>query len=230
MRNPASFRRTTAAVGLVTTALLSTVSIVLAPPFPGSPERLLAEIDAAGASATISAFTFTLAQLPFIAAVLGVGHLLRDRAPVLSSVGTTIAVIGAFGHSVFGGVSMVRVTMAADEANRSVHAQTLTQAESSPLAAFMAMGLLGTVVGILLLAIGLWRAGVAPRWAGPLLVAFLVVEFVGTAFSQWASLVSAVLYLVAFTGLAVTVWRTPAAAWTTPPPYSGSIEPEAALR
>lgn len=152
---------------------------------------------------------FTLAQLPFIAAVLGIGHLLRDRAPLVSNLGTTLAVIGAFGHSVYGGITMVQVTMAADEANRPVHAETLTQVESGPAVAFMAMGLLGTVLGILLLAIGLWRAHVAPRWAGPVLGAFLVIEFAGSAISDWASLVSVVLYVAAFTGLAVTIWRGP---------------------
>jgi len=215
MKNPATFRRSSAAIGLVATAVLAAVSTVLAPPFPGDFEELLAEIEAAGSSAAISAMAFTLAQLPFIAGVLGIGHLIRDRSPVLSNLGTALAVIGAFGHSVFGGLSMVQLAMASDEANRSVHAETLTQVESGPMVAFMAMGLIGTVLGILLLAIGLWRARVAPRWVAPVLGAFLVVEFAGSAISDWSSQVSVVLYFVAFTALAVTIWRSPEETWAT---------------
>jgi len=214
MRNPATFRRSVAGLGLVATAVLMVVSTVLAPPFPGNFEELLAEIDAAGSSATISATAFTLAQLPFIAGVLGIGHLLRERSPVLSNLGTTVAVIGAFGHSVFGGLSMVQLTMATDETNRAVHAETLTQVEAGPMVAFMAAGLLGTVLGILLLAVGLWRAHVGPRWVAPVLGAFLVVEFAGSAISEWSSQVSVVLFLVALTALAITISRSPEATWT----------------
>lgn len=215
MKNPATFRRTAAAVGLVTTAALMLVSTVLAPPFPGELEQLLAGIDEAGTSATVSALAFTLAQLPFLAAVLGIGHLIRPGAPILANIGTTLAVIGGFGHAVYGGVSMVQLSMAADAANRAVHARVLTDVESGPAVAFMAMGLLGTVLGILLLAIGVWRARVEPRWVAPVLGAFLVIEFVGTGLSDWAAHVSVALYVLAFGALAATVWRSPEELWQT---------------
>lgn len=213
MKNTATFRRTAAAAGLVTTALLMVVSVVLEPPFPGNFTDQLAEIDKAGTSAIISAFTFTLAQLPFIVGVLGIGHLLRGRAPVLSNVGTTLAVIGGFGHSVFGGMSMVKLSMASDAPHRAVHAQILEQLESGPIVAFMAMGLLGTVLGILLLSIGLWRGRVVPRWVPVALWAFLVIEFVGSNVTDWASPASGLLYVVSLTAIAATIWRSPASEW-----------------
>jgi hypothetical protein len=215
MKNPATFRRTAAAVGLVTTALLMIVSTVLAPPFPGNFTDQLAEIDQAGSAAAVSAFAFALAQLPFIVGMLGVGHLLRDRAPLLSNIGTTLAVVGGFGHSVYGGVTMVQLDMAADAANRAVHVEILEQLESGPTVAFMAMGLLGTVLGILLLSIGLFRSRVVPRWVPVALWAFLVVEFVGSNFSDWASSASGVLYVGSLAAIALTIWRSPAAVWQT---------------
>jgi hypothetical protein len=215
MKNPATFRRTAAAVGLMSTAGLMVVSVLLSPEFPGDFESLLAEIDAGGTGASVSAFTFALAQLPFVAGVLGVGHLLRDRTPVLSNVGTSLAVVGAFGHSVYGGVSMVQLSMADDVANRSVHAAVLDSVESGPAVAFMAMGLLGTVLGLLLLSIGVWRAHVLPRWTAPALWGFLVVEFVGSNVSDWAGQVSGILYVAALGALAVAVLRSPVASWET---------------
>ena len=215
MKNPAAFRRTAAAVGLVTTALLMIVSTILAPPFPGNFTDQLAEIEAAGTSGTISAFAFALAQLPFIVAILGVAHLIRAGSPILSNLGATLGVVGGFGHSVFAGITMVQLSMAADEPNRAAHAAILESVEAGPAVAFMAMGLLGTVLGILLLAIGLWRASVGPRWVPLALGAFLVVEFVGSNLTEWASSLAVLLYVVSFGALAVTIWRSPIEDWQT---------------
>lgn len=212
MTNTATFRRGAAAIGLVTTALLMVVSTLLAPEFPAEFEQRLAAIDVAGTPGAVSAIAFVLAQLPFLVGVLGIGHLLRERAPILANLGTSLAVIGAFGHSVFGGVSLTYLAMASTP-DRAASAALLESIESGPVIAFMIMGLLGTVLGILLLAIGLWRARVAPRWVGPLLGAFLVVEFAGSAVSDWSSSLSAVLYLAAFVTLAATIWRSPARTW-----------------
>jgi len=214
MKDTASFRRAIAAGGLVATAMLMVVSVIFEPEFPtGAAERLEA-IAEGGTGAAVSAVAFTLAQLPLIAALLAIGRLADEQAPRLSTIGTTLGIIGAFGHSVYGGVSMVQLSMADDSDNRELYADLLESVESGPAAIFMAMGLLGTVVGILLLSIALWRARVAPRWAAPALWAFLAVEFVGTAFSHWASLVSVILYLAAFSALAAEVLRRPRTQWS----------------
>lgn len=110
---------------------------------------------------------------------------------------------------------MVHLSAAGDSVNRELHAELIDSVESGPAAAFMVMGLLGTVLGILLLSIGLWRARVAPRWAAPALLAFLIVEFVGTAISDWASQVAGLLFLSAFVALAVTIWHSPRVTWQT---------------
>ncbi|MDR7364220.1 hypothetical protein [Nocardioides marmoribigeumensis] len=200
-----TFRRDVAATSLVVTAVLSAVSTATAPEFPSGYTDRLAAIDQAGALSWVSALTFTLAQLPFLVAVLGVGHLLRDEASRLSVVGVCLASVGAFGHAVFGGVSLVSVVMAQDAATRSTSAALLADVEGSPVMLFAAMGLLGTVFGLLVLAAALWRTQVAPRWVPVLVAAFLVVEFVGGNLASWAPQLSAVLYLVAFGALARTV-------------------------
>jgi hypothetical protein len=213
MKNPATFRRSAAVTGLVTTAGLMVASTVLAPEFPSGYAEQLEAVEAGGTAAAVSAFTFTLAQLPFVAAVLGIGHLLRDRAPVLSNLGTSLALVGAFGHSVYGGVSLVMLEMASDTANVEVHAAILEEVEGGPAVAFMAMGLLGTVLGLLLLSIGIWRAGLGPRWLAPALWAFLVVEFAGSALSEWSSHVATLIYAVVMVTLAGVVWRTDERVW-----------------
>lgn len=213
MTNSATLRRSAAAVGLASTAALMAVSTVLAPEFPSGLADRLAAIADGGNRSWVSALAFTLAQLPFIVGMLGIGHLLRSAAPRLSAVGTGLAVVGGFGHSVFGGISLVQLEMAGDAANRDLHAGLLEQVESGPAVAFMAMGLIGTVLGLLLLSIGLFRAHVGPRWVGPVLWAFLAVEFAGSAVSEWSSHLAVVLYVATLGALAVTVHRSPERTW-----------------
>jgi hypothetical protein len=213
MTDTARFRRVAAATGLLLAPLLMAVATVLAPEFSSDQAERLAGLEAGGLPATVSTLAFTLAQLPFLAAVLGVGHLLRGRAPRLSNIGTTLAVVGVFGHSVHGGVNLLTLDMAADPTNRETYAGVLTELEQGPAIAFMAMGLVGTVLGVLLLAVGLWRAQVGPRWVAPVLWAFLVVEFAGGGISDWAFQLSTALFLLGFGALGVAVWRMDEAAW-----------------
>jgi hypothetical protein len=213
MTNTATFRRSAAAVGLVLAVVLMAAWTVLAPEFPPEFRDKLAAVEEGGTPAVVSAVAFTLAQLPFMIGVLGIGHLLRPASPRLANIGTSLAVIGGFGHSVYGGITMVHLEMAGDATNRDVHAAILEQVESGPALAFMAMGLLGTVIGILMLSIGLFRARAGRRWVGPALWAFLVVEFAGSAISDWSSHLAILLYGSAFLALAVTIWSSPTAVW-----------------
>jgi hypothetical protein len=226
--NPATFRRDTAATALVVTAVLSAVSSATAPEFPSGYADRLAAIEEVGSMAWVSVLAFTWAQLPFVVAVLGLGHLLRHRAPRLSLAATCLGVLGAFGHAVSAGVMLTSVVMAQDTGSRADMAALLEDYESTPgIVTFMAPGLIGTVLGLVLVAVALWRARVGPRWVPALLGVFLVVEFAGSGLVPWASQAAAVLYLVAFAALAKVVHATPATSWETsavPDPQAPVLE------
>jgi hypothetical protein len=195
----------TAAAALLTSAVLLAISSLTQPDVTGGAAQKLAAIDDAGGRAVVCAVLFAVAQLPFAVALVAVGNRLRPRAPRLAATGTTLAVLGAFGHALFGGVSLTYLLMASDTANRAVYAQLVSDIESSPVMLTSLVGLAGTVLGLLLLSIALFRSGVGPRWVGPVLWVFLVVEFVGTSMSRYASFVSAVLLVLAFGALARTM-------------------------
>ncbi len=226
MKNPASYRRTAAAAGLVLAAVLMVVAMGTDVSFSGEPDEVLAGMDAAGGRAWLSAITYTLAQLALIAGLLGVAHLLRARTPRLSNLGGSLAVLGAFGHTVHAGGVLLIVSMAQGDADRGALVTALDEYRSSPAGLFSALGLLGTVLGLLLLTIGLWRSGVGPRWVPAALAAFLVVEFLGAAITPRASAIGGVLYLASFSALAATIWRSPVDAWEVRAP---SAEREPAL-
>lgn len=225
MKNPASYRRTAAAGGLVAGAVLMVVAMGTDVPFSGDSESVLAEMDAAGWRAWLSAMTYTLAQLALIAGLLGVAHLLREATPRLSNLGGTLAVLGAFGHTVHAGGVLLIVSMAQGDADRAALATALDEYMASPAGIFSAMGLLGTVLGLLLLTMGLWRSGVGPQWVPAALAAFLVVEFLGSLLTPWAGAAGSALYLAAFAALAVTIWRSPLGAWQVRTPVTEG-EPE----
>jgi hypothetical protein len=215
MRNTAALTRATVVASLAVCGVLTVVSVLLMPDFSGNESQWLQEIASASTASAVSAMLFVGSQLPFAVGLAGVAHLLRDRTPVLAAVGAALAVLGAFGHSAYGGVNLVMLQMAKDPSSAAVHADVLRGVGSGPAVPFMAVGLLGTVLGLVVLGIAVWRAGVGPRWLGPVLVLFVVVEFAGAGISVWAGYASAVLFLVAFLTLALVVARSTTAVWTT---------------
>lgn len=194
------------AVSLTATAVLSLLWTLLEPDLPADYADRLASLADAGTAAELSGLFFVLAQLPFIVGVVGVAAWLHRSSPRLAVTGGTLGVLGGFGHAVFGGVMLAEVGMAGDATHREAAAALLEDVEALPvLLPFIAAGLLGTVLGLLLLSIALWRSRLEPRWAAPALWAFLVVEFVGSNLSSWAPYLAGPLYIAAFVGIGARI-------------------------
>lgn len=213
--NTALLARAAVAGSLVLAAVLTAVSVLLMPDFSGGQADRLAAIAAAPGTATVSAMGFTLAQLFLAVGVVGVAHLLADRTPVLAWTAATLVVLSCFGHAVYGGVNTIMLSMAQDLSAVDVHAEVLARNEQGVGLPFMAAGLLGTVLGLLVLAVALWRGRLGPRWVGPALALWVVVEFVGNSFSEWAGYASGAIYAVVLIALAVEVWRSAPQRWRT---------------
>jgi hypothetical protein len=199
--------RILAAVSLPLTALLSIVSVVTQPEFTSNPVARLGTLDAAGTSATVSALTFVLSQLPFVVAVVAIAALTHARAPRVSWTGGVLGVLGGFGHTVFGGLALSYLALAADSGHREVLGHVVTRVEAGPVQPFMAIGLIGTVLGLVLLGVALFRSRVVPRWIPVALWVFVVLEFALSNIAAWASLVAGLVYLAACTGIAVQLVR-----------------------
>ena len=112
-----------------------------------------------------------------------------------------------------GGFQLGSAMMAADTTNRDVYVALLASPPPPALLVLMMAGTIGTALGLILIGAGLMRAGLGARWVPYALWAFVLVEFAGTSLTAWASLASGLLYLAAFTGLAVAVWQSPLSAW-----------------
>lgn len=189
-----------ARAALVFGPVIAGVSVMLQPDLSGSTSDRLAAMG--DSPAAVSAVAFLVSQLPLLIGILAIGRLLLPRAPRLSAWGTALGVLGCFGHTVFGGTSLIYLMMARDGTHRTVQTDLFDHIQSSPVMLFSVIGLAGTVLGLLLLAIGLFRARTGPVWVGPAIWAFLVVEFVGTAISSYASYLSVLLLGAAFVAIA----------------------------
>ena len=195
--------RTLVAVCLVTTAAMSLAWTLLTPEFHSDPGDQLRALADAGSTASISGLAFVLSQLPFAVGMVGLAAWLRPFSPRLATAGGVLAGLGAFGHAVVGGTTIMQLEMASTSQHREAYATLLGDITDSPLMLpFFAFGLLGTVLGVLFLAIAHFRSHLQPRWVGPALWAFLLLEFVGSNLSDWSSYLGGILFLAALTALA----------------------------
>lgn len=189
-----------ARASLVLGPVIAGVSVILQPDLDGSASDRLAAL--ANWPATVSAVAFLASQLPLLIAILAIGRLLLPRAARLSACGTALGVLGCFGHTVFGGTSLIYLMMARDQDNRAAQRALFDHIQNSPVMLASIAGLAGTILGLLLLGIGLYRTRTGPIWVGPAIWAFLVVEFAGTAISSYASYLSVLLLGAAFVATA----------------------------
>lgn len=200
----ASFHRLTTAVCLALWAVLSVVFVLTAPPLDGSGDAA-----AVAAGATLSAYAFLGAQAALVIGIIGVAHLLRDRTPVLAPIAAALTVLGAFGHAAYAGISLV-LAGGAEGAPAAVEA-----AVQGPATALSMVSLVGAVVGVIILAIALFRAKLGAGWIGIVLIGWVVVEFLLSGIGLWAMLASAALLLIGYGALAVVVFRSDLRDWMT---------------
>jgi hypothetical protein len=110
-------------------------------------------------------------------AVLGLMHLLRDRAAAWSGIGGSLALLGTISAVTDTRLVFVTWQMAAPEADRDQMVALLTRLEASAGATLpFILGTLGLVIGTALLAIGLYRARAVPTWVAAALGAGIVAN------------------------------------------------------
>jgi hypothetical protein len=189
-------RRTVVAGSIALAALLSFVSVLTSP----------------SAAPILGIELFLFSQVFWAIGLVGLGHLASTRSPILGTLGAVFAGLGAFGHTVFGGVRLLQFSLAP---NADAAAAAFEVSESAAFIPFLALGLLGTVLGYALLAVAIMRSRVAPLWVAIGLLVWLVAEFVLSNFTEWSSYASVTIGVIVFGALTVAIWRSPISAWTT---------------
>jgi hypothetical protein len=156
--------------------------------------------------------SLVVSSLVMLPGLLGIAHVCRFRAPVLTAVATVLFVWGMWG---FGNVlAMGYVAGTVAPSALSVDAAVLLNEELSGHAGTVAVALVphlvGSLLGLLLLAVAMWRSAVFPRVPVALLAAFLVWDF---GLPMLGPVDAHVLLVIAWVWLGIHLIRLPDAVW-----------------
>jgi hypothetical protein len=144
--------------------------------------------------------------------LLGLAHVCRFGAPVLTAVATPLVVWGmwGFGNVLAMGYVAGTVAPAALSVGDAVRLNEALGSHPGVVATALLPHLVGSLLGLLLLATAAWRSGAFPRAALVLLAGFLVWDF---ALAPIGPVDAHLLLVGAFTWLGVRLLRLPDEVW-----------------
>jgi Domain of unknown function (DUF4386) len=171
------FRRIVAGVSLVLSPVFLLAAFVVVPTMASDTRAMLAAIAQHPTQWYLFGLFLLVSYVLLAPAVLGLMHLLRDRAAAWSGIGGSLALLGTISAVTDTRLVFVTWQMAAPEADRDQMVALLTRLEASAGATLpFILGTLGLVIGTVLLAIGLYRARTVPTWVAAALGAGIVAN------------------------------------------------------
>ena len=158
----------------------------------------------------------------FVPALFGLLHQIRERGVVYAHVAAAMIIYGVVAVAALWGVNATFWVMVKPGMNRSAMVTLLNGIEHAPaVGAPLLAGHYLFALGVVLLGVAVWRARLAPRWAGILVVLFPVADVVLSPIGDVASaLISSAIGLVGFGALGLRMLTTPDAAWDQVPEIS----------
>lgn len=153
----------------------------------------------------------------FLPLILALMHLLRERGPRFAHVGGVLAILGLFGATAIVAVDGVAASqMAQPQANVQEMAALLDRIKESPgLRGIAVVAGVTLLLGMLVLAYGLWRTKAAQPWVAAGGAAGAMTFFVGLATdNQLIFALAFALYLLAFGPLGWRVLRESDDEWS----------------
>jgi len=165
----------------------------------------------------------TIGLMLVVPAVLGVMHMLRERRPGYSAIGGGLTLLGVFAAMVGQGVAFVIWEMARNGADSAANAAVLHGVinDAGTVLPIYVAGYVG-VIGVLVLAAGLWMARVVDWWMALFFAAGIVCINVAFPAGLLAlAIVGSALALVGLGSMGLMVLRESDADWEHAPDYQG---------
>jgi hypothetical protein len=226
------FRKTVAGACMVIAPLLLLVGVVIHPERKDDVGAQLAVISG-HLDAWYIAYALILASLVLaVPAVLGLMHMLREREVVLGHLGGALGLIGVLAltglTAIYGFVGWQAAVPGADHVQMTALFERLTHT-AGVVVPFFAMSF-AFMLGVAVLALGLYRARAVQSW----MAALVVIGVVGLAVSafvvtSWLAIVAAAFLLVGLGSIGRYVLRESDADWEHTPEYQG-FRPLAGMR
>ena len=217
------FRKLVAGACMVLAPLVLLVATVVHPDVKTDEAAQLAVI-ADNLDAWLAAHLLALAAIALsVPAVLGLMHMLREREVSLGHVGGGLAMLGLLAYV---GVVAVEglVGWAMGEAgDRGAMVALLTSInESAAIVIPLFILSLAFAVGMICLAVGLYRARAVQSWMAICLgVGAVLLAISGPAAATWLGIVAAAFLVVGFGSIGRMVYRESDEAWEHTPEYEG---------
>lgn len=217
------FRKMVAGACMVLAPLVLLVATVVHPDVRTDEAAQLAVI-ADNLDAWLAAHLLALAAIALsVPAVLGLMHMLREREVSLGHVGGGLAMLGLLAYV---GVVAVEglVGWAMGEAgDRGAMVALLTSInESAAIVIPFFILSLAFAVGMICLAVGLYRARAVQSWMATCLgVGAVLLAISGPAAATWLGIVAAAFLVVGFGSIGRMVYRESDEAWEHTPEYEG---------
>ena len=159
-----NFRRTVAGLCLIAAPLVLLLAFLI---HPGEGEAgLVQTIDDYPGRVEAANLAVIISSILFVPALIGLLRPVRGRGVILTHIGVALALLGVIGHAIWAGMLNVLVgTVQSGIDREELSAMVEGGPPNAGSVAVMLMFLVGFFLGLIVLAAGLWRSGIFPRWA-----------------------------------------------------------------
>jgi hypothetical protein len=217
------FRKLVAGACMVLAPLVLLVATVVHPESSMDEATQLATI-AANLDAWLIAHLLALVAIALsVPAVLGLMHMLREREVSLGHVGGGLAMLGLLAYVGVVAIEGFVGWQMGEAGDRGAMVALLTSLNESAgiVIPFFVMSL-AFAVGVVCLAVGLYRARAVQSWmAISLAVGAVLLAISGPAAAAWLAIVAAAFLTVGFGSIGRMVYRESDEAWEHTPEYEG---------
>lgn len=217
------FRKTVAGICMILAPVLFLASAILAPSSDNDAGAILGAVGDHADRFYVSTVLGIVGTVLLVPALLGLMHMLRERQVALGHAGGGLALLGSLVFMMFWGVSLMEWQMVRGGANPVQMTALLDRFMHTTGTELFFFFSLAFTVGLLLLALGLYRAH-AVHWstAGALGAGAIVLQigfFVGNT-AAWFIVASAIL-LVGFAAVGRMILTETDADWDHTPEFRG---------
>ena len=170
------FRRRVAGVSLIGFAAALVAQDLVGPRTPSDAAGTYAAVAADRGGMVATSVLLLVSSLFLVPAVWGILHVLRERGVTLGHVGGALAIVGALGHVAVMTYQLALVEMTRT-GDREAMVALIDRLDSSPVVGVVVFPMiLAFALGLLILAIALWRARFVQGWAALLVVAAVALD------------------------------------------------------
>jgi hypothetical protein len=216
----AHFRRVVAGLCLVAAPLLFAVAEVITPQPSGSAAAQLASFAQHRDQLVVGVLCGLASCICFVPALFGLLHRIRHRGVVYAHVAAALIIYGLVTQAALFGINVMFWVMTKPGMNHAAMVNLLNGLEqhgSAIAAAPLLAGHYLFAIGVVLLGVAVWRARLAPRWAGILVALWPVADVALSSVGDTASLASDAIGIAGFAALSWRLLTTPDASWDAPP-------------